>query len=156
MIRFLEECNKGGRLNSAMRRFFEVIKDLELRDLPLHGGIFTWSGGLNNQTRSRLDRFLIFDDWEGLFSDSTQSLLQRPTSNHHPILIDGRGMRSGSTPFRLENIWLKEKGFIPILKSWWEGLDVRGSASFILMEKLKALKPVLKAWNRMVFGNVEL
>ena len=71
VIRFLEECSKGGRLNYAMRRFSEVIEDLELRDLPLHGGIFTWSGGLNNQTRSRLDCFLISDDWEGLFSNST-------------------------------------------------------------------------------------
>ena len=99
VIRFPEECSKGGRLNSSMRRFSKVIEDLELRDLPLHGGIFTWIGGLNNQTRSRLDRFLISNDWEGLFSDSTQSLLQRFTSNHHPILLDGGGMRSGPTPF---------------------------------------------------------
>ena len=44
-IRFPEERNKGGSLNSAMRRFYEVLEDLELRDLPLQGGIFTWSGG---------------------------------------------------------------------------------------------------------------
>ena len=110
------------------------------------------SGGLNNQTRSRLNRFLISDDWEGLFSDSTQNLLQRPTSDHHPILLDGKGMKSGPTPFRFENMWLN----IPTLKSWWEGLEVWGSASFITMEKLKALKPVLKSWNCMLFGNVEL
>ena len=111
---------------------------------------------LNNQTRFRLDRFLIPDDWEGLFSNSTQSLLQRPTSDHYPILLDGGGMRSGPTPFRFENMWLKEKDFIPTLKSWWEGLVVRGSVGFIMMKKLKALKPLLKTWNRMVFGNVEL
>ena len=44
-IRFPEERSKGGSLNSAMRRFYEVLEDLELRDLPLQGGIFTWSGG---------------------------------------------------------------------------------------------------------------
>ena len=65
-------------------------------------------------------------------------------------------MRSGPTPLRFENMWLKEKDFIPTLKSWWEGLVVWGFASFILMEKLKALKHVLKAWNHMVYGNVEL
>ena len=46
----------------SMRRFTEVVKDLELRDYPLQGGPFTWQGGLNNQSQSRLDRFLVTDD----------------------------------------------------------------------------------------------
>ena len=29
------ECNKGGRVTLAMRRFAEVIDDLGLRDMPL-------------------------------------------------------------------------------------------------------------------------
>ena len=32
-----------------MRRFAQVMNDLELIDLPLQGGSFTWSGGLQNQ-----------------------------------------------------------------------------------------------------------
>ncbi|RVW86987.1 hypothetical protein CK203_043510 [Vitis vinifera] len=36
-----------------------VVDDLELVDLPLQGGEFTWSGGLNNQAWARLDRFLV-------------------------------------------------------------------------------------------------
>ena len=51
MIKFLSEYSRGGRLSSAMRRFSEVIEDLELRDLPLQGGLFTWSGGSNDQLR---------------------------------------------------------------------------------------------------------
>ncbi|RVX01630.1 hypothetical protein CK203_024423 [Vitis vinifera] len=38
MIKFPSEHSRGGRLSSAMRRFSEVIEDLELRDLPLQGG----------------------------------------------------------------------------------------------------------------------
>ena len=49
VIRFLGERNSISRLSSAMRRFSEIIEDLELRDLPLQGGSFTWRGGLNNQ-----------------------------------------------------------------------------------------------------------
>ena len=62
MIRFPSERSKGGHLSLAMRRFSEVIEDLELRDLPLQGGLFTWSGGLNNCYKSRIDRFLISKD----------------------------------------------------------------------------------------------
>ena len=39
------ESNKGGNVTQAMRRFAEVIDDLGVRDMPLHGGPFTWSGG---------------------------------------------------------------------------------------------------------------
>ncbi|RVW42952.1 hypothetical protein CK203_076318 [Vitis vinifera] len=43
---FPNERRRGGRVSSSMRRFSEVIDELELRDLPLQGGPFTWSGGV--------------------------------------------------------------------------------------------------------------
>ncbi|RVW44969.1 hypothetical protein CK203_077931 [Vitis vinifera] len=131
MIRFPSEHSRGGRLSPTMRRFSEVIKDLELRDLPLQGGLFTWSGG------------------------AIQVVLARPLSDHSPILLDGGGVRRGSTPFRFENMWLKEEGFKEVLRKWWEGIQVSGSASFILIEKLKALKPILRSWNKEVFGQID-
>ncbi|RVW92106.1 hypothetical protein CK203_037044 [Vitis vinifera] len=42
-----------------------------------------------------------------------------------------------------------------MLRKLWEGIRVSGSASFILVEKLKALKPILRSWNKEVFGKVE-
>ena len=47
-----------------------MMKDLELRDYPLQGGPFTWPGGLNNQSQSRLDRFLVTDDWDSMFNEA--------------------------------------------------------------------------------------
>ncbi|RVW47758.1 hypothetical protein CK203_015871 [Vitis vinifera] len=44
-IGFLLELSRGGKLSSTMRRFSKVIKELELRDLPLQGDSFTWSNG---------------------------------------------------------------------------------------------------------------
>ena len=35
MIRFPDERRRGGRVSPSMRRFSEVINDLDLRDLPL-------------------------------------------------------------------------------------------------------------------------
>ena len=55
VVRFPEESSRRDRLTYSMRRFSEIIKDLELRDLPLHRGAFTWKGGLNNQSHSRID-----------------------------------------------------------------------------------------------------
>ena len=63
-------------------------------------------------------------------------------------------MRRGLTSFHFENMWLKEEGFKELLKSWWQGFNFRGSHSFVLAEKLKALKFNLKTWNKEVFRKV--
>ncbi|RVW47682.1 hypothetical protein CK203_095454 [Vitis vinifera] len=51
VIRFPSERSRVGRLSGSMRRFSEVLDELALRDLPLQGGPYTWSGGLNGQSR---------------------------------------------------------------------------------------------------------
>ncbi|RVW17454.1 Transposon TX1 uncharacterized 149 kDa protein [Vitis vinifera] len=150
-----KERGRGGSLNSNMRRFSEVIEDLQLKDLPLVGGLFTWNGGVNNQPFSRLDRFLVNEGWDCRFGDARQCVLSRPVSDHFPILLDGGGLRRDLFPFKFENMWLKVEGFKDLLKSWWEGDNFSGFSSFILGEKLKVLKAKLKEWNKDIFGRVE-
>ncbi|RVX21573.1 hypothetical protein CK203_002338 [Vitis vinifera] len=113
-------------------------------------------GGLNNQSHSRLDRFLISNEWEDHFFGSVQYVLPKPTSDHFPILLNGGGVRSGLMPFRFENMWLKEEGFKEKMQGWWVGLNFSGSASYVLVSKLKALKSLLRDWNKLEFGKVEV
>ena len=40
VIRFLRVCRKEERMSSSMRRFLEVIDELDLKDLPLQRGPF--------------------------------------------------------------------------------------------------------------------
>ncbi|XP_059592566.1 uncharacterized protein LOC132253677 [Vitis vinifera] len=149
------ERSRQGRVTPAMRRFAQVMDDLELIDLPLQGGSFTWSGGLHNQAWARLDRFLVSPIWLDQFSNVTQKRLSRPISDHFPITIEGGGKRRGPSPFRFENMWLKVEGFKDLLRSWWQGMSVSGRASYKLATKLKGIKQNLKVWNREVFGNLE-
>ncbi|RVW30504.1 hypothetical protein CK203_098843 [Vitis vinifera] len=70
------ERSRQGRLTGAMRSFAQTVDELELLDLPMQGGAFTWSGGRNNQSWARLDRgptpfrfenmWLKVDDFKGL------------------------------------------------------------------------------------------
>lgn len=72
-----------------------------------------------------------------------------------PCALKGdNGFCGGLTPFKFENMWLKSEGFKEKVKGWWYNVKFRGSSSFILVEKLKALKPSLKVWNMFVFGKV--
>ena len=133
-----------------------MIDDLEVKDIPLQEGLFTWRGGQNNRRLARLDRFLVTKDWDHHFGGVVQCVVPRPVSDRSPILLEGGGtFARGSIPFRFENMWLKAEGFKELVNSWWQGLSFSGSSNYILVEKIKALKPLIRTWNKEVFGKVE-
>ena len=49
-----------------------MIDELEVTEIPLQGGSFSWRRGQSNQRMTRLDKFLVTEDWdhhlEGLFN----------------------------------------------------------------------------------------
>ena len=98
-----------------------MVDELRLVDFPLQGGEFTWSGGPNNQSWARLDRFLVSSSWLDHFNGVFQSRLPQPISDHFPVLLVGGGIRRGPSPFRFENMWLKVEGFKDLIRSWWRG-----------------------------------
>jgi hypothetical protein len=120
-------------------------------DLPLAGGVSTWA---NNLSWSRLDRFLVSPDWELSYPGLMQKKLLRVCLDHAPIVLMRGCERIGKSAFKSENMWLKEEGFVDKVKSWWSSFYFMGSPSFILAQKLRALKEEIKRWNREVFGNV--
>ncbi|XP_034673420.1 uncharacterized protein LOC117904775 [Vitis riparia] len=52
-------------------------------------------------------------------------------------------------------MWLKVEGFKDLIRSWWQGMLVRGRASYKLATKPKVIKQNLKIWNREVFESLE-
>ena len=52
-------------------------------------------------------------------------------------------------------MWLKDEAFVERIHSWWESYHFYRAPSFVLANKLKALKVDLKRWNMEEFGNVE-
>jgi hypothetical protein len=55
----------NGRLHRRqMGRFRRLLSDLELKQLHLHGRLFTWSNERTHRTLERIDRIFISLDWE--------------------------------------------------------------------------------------------
>ena len=77
-------------------------------------------------------------------------------SNYCLILLDTEGIRPGPCPLYFELMWLKFEGFKDLLRNWWQSLQFSRSFSFILASKLKALKGILKVWNKEVFKSRDL
>ena len=82
--------------------------------------------------------------------------MPKPLSDHFPILLTGGGsIVRGPLLFRFENMWLKAEGLKNLIDVWWNGIEIRGASSYVVAEKLKAIKLKLKCWNKEVFSRVE-
>ncbi len=134
--------------------FLDFISELELIDLPLVDGQFTWSNNQDSPSKSRLDRFLVSTDWEDQFSHMAQKALPYFMSNHCLISLDSGTYIRGKSYFKFENMWLRHEAFTGNVRQWWGRYDFQGSPSFVLASKLKMLKEDIKKWNKESFGNV--
>lgn len=104
---------------------------------------------------SRIGRFLLCKEWEVHFPGVTQSTLLRSISNHCPILLSFQMVDWGPKPFPLQNGWLMQKEFMPMVKEWWFLSNAQGYAGFRLFKKLQDMKGKIREWSREVFRNLE-
>ncbi|XP_065639159.1 uncharacterized protein LOC112036069 [Quercus suber] len=154
IIRYPCERLGSETFSPAMFAFSDFIENNYLVDLPLDGASFTWFRDAEPQAMSRIDRTLVSVDWVDHFGDVSQRVLPRVISDHCPLLVEAGGVGRGRCAFKFENMWLKVEGFVERIKQWWEGYSFVGSPSFVLAQKLKALKEDLKKWNKEEFGDL--
>jgi endonuclease/exonuclease/phosphatase family metal-dependent hydrolase len=108
------ERSGGARRRRAVADFANFIAEQGLMNLPLSGGMSTWS---NSLSWSRLDRFLVSTEWNLRYSNLVQKKLTQVCSDHAPIILGGGIRQDGKRPFKYESMWLKERGFVEKVRS---------------------------------------
>ncbi|KAI5436841.1 hypothetical protein KIW84_023097 [Lathyrus oleraceus] len=101
---------------------------MDLVDLPLYGGKFT----------------------------QHKYVGCREISDHSPIWLKGSVRNWGPKPFKFFNAWVDHKEFLPFVSKSWGSMSFKGSVAYILKEKLKNLKNLLKQLNLEVFDTIDL
>lgn len=115
---FISKKKNNNRLTRAMKDFSKFIEEMDLIDLPLSGGNFTWARGNRHEISSRLDRFLISSEWDEEFRNIKQSMLPRITSDHIPIELQCGNWEPNRSYFKFENWWPEVEGFNELVKNW--------------------------------------
>ncbi|KAG4982806.1 hypothetical protein JHK87_027555 [Glycine soja] len=75
--------------SSSISEFNSWISDMALEEVRSVGRKFTWCRP-NGSAMSKLDRFLLSDEWLSQWPDSTQFVLERDFSDHCSILLKSR------------------------------------------------------------------
>ncbi|XP_057775369.1 uncharacterized protein LOC130994338 [Salvia miltiorrhiza] len=147
-----ERAGRGESFGTSdMSRFNNFIRDSELCEVRTQGRRFTWYQA-NGGCKSKLDRFLINDFWNVSWPSSVGRCLQRPVSDHCPILLSTKTVDWGPKPFRFINAWTSHPEFLPVVQNVWDEQNVEGWGWFVFKEKLKRTKFALKEWNKNCFG----
>lgn len=140
VTRWSSDRSSGARITRSMRKFNRIIEELDLLEVPLSNGKFTWSRMGDDSTHSLLDRFFHSREWDNLFNTSSVSRGERITSDHFPIILDAGDCNWGPSPFRFYNSWLENKECVSIIESKLLKDRSYGWAGFVISSKLRNLK----------------
>lgn len=143
-----------GNIKAESNALQDFIDDLNLIDLPVLGNRFTWFKH-DGTAMSRLDRFLLSEEWINLWGFGAQWIGKRDVSDHCPIMLKGKHTNWGPKPFRFNNCWLQHPGFKKFVVNCWSNFRIEGWKIHGFKEKLRRLKECLKVWNIEVYGNLD-
>ncbi|GKU89139.1 hypothetical protein SLEP1_g3321 [Rubroshorea leprosula] len=142
-VKSRQERGEGKGSLTEMREFEDFIRDSNLVDLALRGRRYTWYQ-VNGASMSRIDRFLLSEDWLLNLSDCKEWGLGRSISDHCPIILKNISVDWGPRPFKWFDTWLDTPSLRDEIKKVWNSTKVSRWKRYYLKEKLKAVKRIRK------------
>ncbi|XP_074290286.1 uncharacterized protein LOC141617016 [Silene latifolia] len=137
--------------------FQNTVELCDLQDIKCTGSFFTWNNKQPSATRvfSRIDRVLVNKGWCDKWPDYFAYYAPEGDYDHCPCFItDGDTHMSRKKPFKFYNMWTGVNEFAEILKNGWNR-RIQGTPMYIVVRKLKLLKPDFKTLNKDLFSDVE-
>ncbi|KAL8106281.1 hypothetical protein AgCh_029900 [Apium graveolens] len=129
---FAEE-KQGGRMHprGLLEGFVDTVNCRGLMNLGFIGTKFTWerSRGQINWVQERLERGLANQDWCNMFPMTEVKVLEVATSDHLPLFLqlNKHVYTPKARQFRFENVWLKEKDCVNVVKNSWDSMEGQGA-----------------------------
>jgi len=125
----------AGSFTEDYSHFNQFIDGNILFYLPLCGKNFTWFRG-DGVSMSRLDRFLLSEDWCTIWPNMVQRALNRGLSDHCPILLSMDDENWGPRPRRMLKCWGDLPSYKQFVRDNLQFYHIEGWGGFVLKEKL--------------------
>ncbi|GAU26985.1 hypothetical protein TSUD_290350 [Trifolium subterraneum] len=97
---------------------------------------------------SRLDRFLLSEEWCLTWPNCIQVAQLRGLSDHCPLVLEANEENLGPQPSRMLKCWKDISGYQQFVRDKWSALNFDGWGGFVLKEKFKMIKLALKEWHK--------
>lgn len=154
LIYMASDKNNGRLHRDLMRRFHDVLDDLQLDEIHLSGRLYTWSNGRDQPTLECLDRAFATVDWFEQYPNHQLCRLSLDSSDRAPLLLVLNSEPWVKLRFRFDQYWAKIHGFLDVIYVAWgpQRADVDACQSLDL--KLRVMAKALMSWRASYVGNV--
>ncbi|GKA29034.1 putative RNA-directed DNA polymerase, partial [Tanacetum coccineum] len=119
--------------------FNDFISRVGLIDLPLGGRRFT-RFDKNGKKASKLDRFLVTNNFFKSWDEASVAVLCRSYSDHCPLVLKVCNPNFGPKPFRIFDKWIENEELGAVLANSWASILCLISPDLVLKNKLKKLR----------------
>lgn len=152
---FKEEKKGGDRISPRnLERARTILDDGNLIDLGHLGPQFTWINRRrgNGFIKERHDRGTANAEWNFMFPNAHIKNYISSGSDHSPLILDTCLVKMfGPHPFKFEWMWTSHPGCSGQVSKGWLKHN-KGTNFDNVRNNLNRLPPILKKWNRKVFG----
>jgi exonuclease III len=149
-----EDKNNSNYNRAMMGQFRRFIDDLALKEIPLHGRKYTWSNRQDPPTLVKLDRVLCSVDWEDIFPCCLLQSMASDDSDHCPLLLGLKDIKTGWRRFHFESFWPQLEGFQEVVATAWNSVPFVSCPFLTLDAKFKAVTKALQSWSDKNVGHV--
>ena len=156
-MRAPDNRNKPGGNIHDMITFNDIIRKLQLIELPVKGRTYTWSNMQIDPLLEQIDPLLEQIDWfftslhwTNVYPKTLVKPLGKPVSDHIPCVVSIETKIPRSKLFRFESYWTLQPGFMDIVREVWERPVRDTNAATVLCRKFKALRHALKIWSKNI------
>ncbi|XP_074305087.1 uncharacterized protein LOC141640024 [Silene latifolia] len=137
--------------------FRQCLHQCEVLDSPAMGALYTWNNKQCPADRvySRMDRFLVNQEWLNEFPLLYAHFLPEGTFDHTPCVVQANlPDEKRSRPFKYFNMWSLDPNFKETIQVGWNCMQT-GTKMYELARKLKNLKQGLKQLNKTRFADIK-
>jgi endonuclease/exonuclease/phosphatase family metal-dependent hydrolase len=120
MILYASEKNNENLDRRMMARFRRFVQEQELKDLYMHGRVYTWSNEREIPTMTRIDRALVSVDWDLQNPDALLQAMSSSISDHAPLHLSLSVAFRPKQRFKFELFWLNLEGIDEAIKEAWK------------------------------------
>ncbi|XP_071727981.1 uncharacterized protein [Rutidosis leptorrhynchoides] len=153
-VRYASERMNCEFVDRRAARFNDFIDKMLLIEIPLIVKRFTRISD-DGVKLSKLDRFLVSENFIQTWGDIYVIALDLNTSDHCPMVLRDKNTDFGPKPFRIFDSWFKNKEVEKIIVQAWS-LPVTGSrGDFLFRNRLKNFKEALRSRSHHKYGSID-
>jgi hypothetical protein len=139
-----------------MAMFRDFVSNQQLKELYMHGRLYTWSNDREVPTMSRIDRCLVSTDWDLEHPDSMLQALSSAVSDHAPLHLSLNAVHRPKHRFRFELAWTKLDGFMDALQAAWHCDPLITDPFKRIDALLRSSALSLQAWGPKRTGDIKI